>query len=42
MGQSFTEWVAHPEVGTSSSGGEGEGSGEHGGQGGEGNEGGGN
>ncbi len=44
MGQSFTEWVAHPEVGPSSSGGGGEGngegggedSGEHGGQGGEG------
>ena len=36
MGQSFTEWVAHPEVGPSSSGGEGEGSGEHGGQSGEG------
>lgn len=39
MGQSFTEWVAHPEVGpSSSSGGEGngEGGGEHGGQGGEG------
>ncbi|MXV76155.1 hypothetical protein F4Z99_18015 [Candidatus Poribacteria bacterium] len=40
-GQSFTEWVAHPEVGPSSSGG-GEGGGEHGGQGGEGAEGGGN
>ena len=32
-GQSFTEWVAHPEVGPSSSGG-GEGGGEHGGEGG--------
>ena len=36
-GQSFTEWVAHPEVGPRSAGG-----GEHGGQGGEGAEGGGN
>ncbi|RKU15009.1 hypothetical protein C6503_14200 [Candidatus Poribacteria bacterium] len=54
MGQSFTEWVAHPEVGPSTgSGGEGgaeaaggegggEGGSEHGGQGGEGAEGGGN
>ena len=43
MGQSFNEWVAHPEVGPSS-GGEGgaEGGSEHGGQGGEGTEGGGN
>ena len=48
-GQSFTEWVAHPEVGPSTgSGGEGgaegggEGGSEHGGQGGEGAEGGGN
>ena len=32
-GQSFTEWVAHPEVGPSSGGG-GEGGGEHGGEGG--------
>ena len=32
-GQSFTEWVAHPEVGPSSSGG-GEGGGEHAGEGG--------
>lgn len=39
MGQSFTEWVAHPEIGPRSSGGEGEDSGEHGGQGGEGMEG---
>ncbi len=39
MGQTFTEWVAHPEVGPSSSGGEGEGSGEHGGQSGENTEG---
>ena len=42
MGQTFTEWVAHPEVGPSSSGSEGEGSGEHGGQSGEGTEGAGN
>ena len=54
MGQSFTEWVAHPEVGPSTgSGGEGgaetgggeggaEGGSEHGGAGGEGPEGGGN
>ncbi|MCY3740316.1 MAG: FxLYD domain-containing protein [Candidatus Poribacteria bacterium] len=53
MSQSFTEWVAHPEVGPrSAGGGEGgaesgaeggaEGGGEHGGQGGEGAEGGGN
>ena len=43
-GQSFTEWVAHPEVGPSSTGGEGgaEGGSEHGGAGGEGPEGGGN
>ena len=50
-GQSFTEWVAHPEVGPSSGGGEGgnehggqggaEGGGEHGGAGGAGAEGGG-
>ena len=39
MGQSFTEWVAHPEVGPRTSGGEGEGSGEHGGKSGEGTEG---
>lgn len=32
MGQSFTEWVAHPEVGPRSSGGAGEDSSEHGGQ----------
>ena len=38
-GQSFTEWVAHPEVGPSSTGG-GEGGNEHGGVGGEGTEGG--
>ena len=38
MGHSFTEWVAHPEVGPSSSGDGGEGGGEHGGQGGEGAE----
>ena len=36
-GQSFTEWVAHPEVGPSTgSGGEGEDGNEHGGEGGEG------
>ena len=41
-GQTFTEWVAHPEVGPSSGGGA-EGGGEHGGAGGEGGaEGGGN
>ena len=40
MDHSFTEWVAHPEVGPSTGSG-GEGGGEHGGQGGEGAEGGG-
>ncbi len=41
-GPAFDRWTAHPEVGPSSSSGEGEGSGEHGGAGGEGgNEGGG-
>ena len=35
-GPAFDRWTAHPEVGPSSSGGGGEGSGEHGGQGGEG------